>query len=135
MDEAIRNDPQTQFLMYKLAVRSGDVDAAQECLAKVYESSAEDANLLYACVLDAQEMGDKRLILDALQRVLQKCEYKAPATVHLPALLRLTIRLAANVLEESQDGTSNHDPISLVEQLCQLFEGGKNACYLYIPDH
>lgn len=61
---------------------------AAECLDLVCRSSAKDATLLYACVMEAQSAGDKRQAISALERVLEKYDYSAPAGIHLPALLR-----------------------------------------------
>jgi hypothetical protein len=44
--------------------------------------------LLYACVMDAQAVGDKRQAIHALERVIEKYNYTAPTGIHLPALLR-----------------------------------------------
>jgi hypothetical protein len=62
--------------------------SAAECLDVVCRSSAKDATLLYACVMEAQSIGDKRQAINALERVLDKYDYAAPAGIHLPALLR-----------------------------------------------
>jgi hypothetical protein len=62
--------------------------AAVECLDLVCQQSTKDATLLYACVLDAQQCGDKRQAVVALQKVLEKYDYGAPTGVNLPALLR-----------------------------------------------
>lgn len=61
---------------------------AAECLEHICRNSAKDATLLYACVMEAQSTGDKKQAIYALQRVLDKYEYNAPAGIHLPALLR-----------------------------------------------
>lgn len=74
------------------ALTSGDNDelilAAADCLDVVCRNSSKDATLLYACVMEAQSFGDKRQAINALERVLDKYDYTAPAGVHLPALLR-----------------------------------------------
>jgi hypothetical protein len=62
--------------------------AATECMDYVCRSSAKDATLLYACVMEAQSAGDKRQAIGALERVLDKYDYSAPAGINLPALLR-----------------------------------------------
>ena len=54
----------------------------------VCQHSTKDDTLLYACVLEAQQAGDKRQAVIALQKVLEKYGYGTPAGVHLPALLR-----------------------------------------------
>lgn len=38
--------------------------------------------------MEAQSTGDKKQAINALQHVLDKYEYSAPAGIHLPALLR-----------------------------------------------
>ena len=48
----------------------------------------QDATLLFACVMEAHDSGDKRQAINALERVLDKYDYSAPAGIHLPALLR-----------------------------------------------
>lgn len=64
------------------------ITVATDCLDHVCRSSAKDATLLYACVMEAQSAGDKRQAIGALERVLDKYDYNAPAGIHLPALLR-----------------------------------------------
>lgn len=74
------------------ALTSGDsgelILVAADCLDVVCRNSSKDATLLYACVMEAQSVGDKRQAINALERVLDKYDYTAPAGVHLPALLR-----------------------------------------------
>ena len=112
----------TRFLMYKIAIRCGEVELAAECLQLISSSSEKDLTLLYACVLDAQQAGDKTQTLAALQLVLEKYGYGAHSSVHLPSLLRLTINLTITALEEAKEG---QDLESNIEKICKLFEGGK----------
>ena len=95
---------ETQYLMYKLGLRSGDselgsecpsgtVDVAEfstaaRCLDSIYGGSAKDSTLLYACVLEAHQHGQKEQALCAMQKVLDKHDYDSPPGLHLPALLR-----------------------------------------------
>ncbi|KAI9795239.1 MAG: hypothetical protein M1835_006135 [Candelina submexicana] len=88
MSDAGRATPMTKYLMFKVALRGGDTDFAAECLNAVCDNSTDDATLLYACVLEAQQSGDKIQVAAALQKVLDKYDYGAPHGVHLPALLR-----------------------------------------------
>jgi hypothetical protein len=62
---------------------------ASDCLDVVCRQSAKDATLLYACVIEAQSVGDKRQAIAALEKVLDKYNYSAPTGIQLPALLRL----------------------------------------------
>lgn len=103
MTESGRDEPVTRYLMYKVGLQSGDDDLgkvrmsvvltwltalAAECLDHICRSSAKDATLLYACVMEAQSSGSKRQAISALGKVLDRYEHSAPAGVHLPALLR-----------------------------------------------
>jgi hypothetical protein len=104
MSDSSRDEPVTRYLMYKAGLGSGDMDlgedpapagcsrtlttTAAECLDYICRSSAKDATLLYACVMEAQGTGDKKQAISALERVLDKYDYSAPAGIHLPALLR-----------------------------------------------
>ena len=104
MSESNRVDPSTQYLLYKLALKCKDqqlgsarfrmegfwywIWAAIECLDSISLLSTKDANVLYACVLEAQRTGEHLLTVTSLQRVLTKYDYGAPNTIHLPALLR-----------------------------------------------
>lgn len=121
MSDVAKNEPMTRFLMYKIAIRCEEVEFAAECLQIISSSSVKDSTLLYACVLDAQQIGDKVQTLTALQLVLENFGHGAPSTIHLPSLLRLTIGLTVMLLDKSE-GSSDVD--DTVEKLCNLYEGG-----------
>jgi hypothetical protein len=151
MTDSGRDEPVTRYLMYKVGLGSGDVDlgedpascgcgrtlttTAAECLDYICRSSAKDATLLYACVMEAQGTGDKKQAISALERVLNRYDYSAPEGIHLPALLRYVInssfdiiidpcRTTARLLKSEllKDGVVDH---GVMEQLCKVFEGGK----------
>ncbi|KAF2130996.1 SPO22-domain-containing protein [Dothidotthia symphoricarpi CBS 119687] len=113
-----KDEPVTRYLMYKLGIQSNDTDLAGECLDVICRNSSKDATLLYACVMEAQNAGDKRQAIIALERVLDKYDYSAPAGIHLPALLRSTARLLQSELVK--DGNIDSD---IMGQLCTVFEG------------
>ncbi|KAI9792395.1 MAG: hypothetical protein M1816_002279 [Peltula sp. TS41687] len=112
--------PMTQYLMFKVALRSGEKEFAAECLDAICNNITDDATLLYACVLEAQETADKLVAAAALQRVLEKCEHRPPEEVHMPALLRSTARLYISELGKDADETA------LIEKICTLFEKGES---------
>ncbi|KAH3908764.1 hypothetical protein HBH56_171760 [Parastagonospora nodorum] len=118
MSENSRDEPVTRYLMYKAGIQTQDVELAAECLDHICRSSAKDATLLYACAMEAQSNGDKKQAINALERVLDKYDYSAPAGIHLPALLRCTSRLLQSEL--IKDGAI--EP-SVMEQLCKVLEG------------
>ncbi|OBT96970.1 hypothetical protein VE01_05545 [Pseudogymnoascus verrucosus] len=118
-----KDDPMTRFLMFKIAIRSNELELASACLGKVYEAATDDYTMIYACVIDAQQVGDRTLALAGLQLVLQKYEYNAPSAVNFPALLRCMIRFILSQLE-SGEPEKDIDVPSAVDQLCRLFDGG-----------
>jgi hypothetical protein len=124
MSEVAKNEPMTRFLMYKIAIRSDETEFAAECLQVISSSSLKDPTLIYGCVLDAQQIGDKSQTLAALQLVLEKFGYGAPSNIHLPSLLRLTIGLTVSLVD-SKSVEASFDVDETVEKLCRLFEGGK----------
>ena len=116
--------------MYKIAIRCDEVQFASECLQIISAASPKDPTLLYACVLDAQQVGDKSQTLIALQLVLEKFGYGAPSTIHLPSLLRLTIGLTVTMIDESKVTEGSIEADESVEKLCRIFEGGKMFAFL-----
>ncbi len=117
--------------MYKIAIRSGDADLASECLEVVHQSSPKDTSLLYACVIDAQEVGDKKMTLTALQLLLEKHQFSPPSSIHLPALFRCTIRLLNAQLDSRNNSQVEFDSDGIADQLGKLFEGGKGPADLF----
>ncbi len=127
MSESARDEPMSRFLLYKVAVRSGDIDLAAECLAIVSASSTEDPTLMYACCLDAQQAGNKTQTLLALQLVLENYTCKPSAGLHFPSLIRLAIGLMESILDEppNKDGSENSETI--IERMCIAFEKASGA--------
>jgi hypothetical protein len=83
----MRSSVSLSFLLSQLTL----IQIAAECLDHVCRSSAKDATLLYACVMEAQSAGSKRQAINALEKVLERYEHSAPAGIHLPALLRYVL--------------------------------------------
>ncbi|KAI9844559.1 MAG: hypothetical protein M1837_005518 [Sclerophora amabilis] len=88
MSDQSKRAPLTVYLMFKAAVRDGDAELTTKYLDAICIEESKDANLLYACVLEAQESGDKLLASATLQRVLERCNRETSSEVHLPALIR-----------------------------------------------
>ncbi|KAI0900547.1 SPO22-domain-containing protein [Annulohypoxylon nitens] len=124
MSESARKEPMTMYLAYKLALRNGDREMASECLKNISEASSNDPQYLYACCMDAQEAEDKMCAIEALRHLIQKCECSSPDAIHLPALLRVAIRLETSLMN---DQSHISKIASLVEDTCQVFEGAVTA--------
>jgi hypothetical protein len=127
MSDSAKKEPMTRFLMYKIAIRCGETDLAAENLEIISSATTKDPTLLYACCLDAQQSGNKLQTIAALQLVLEKYGYSAPSTIHLPSLLRTTIKLMVTLPQEPQYSATSDDVEVSVEKLCKAFEGGKNS--------
>ncbi|KAI1381649.1 SPO22-domain-containing protein [Hypoxylon crocopeplum] len=121
MSELAKREPMTLYLGYKLALRSGSREMASECLGYISEVSLKDPQYLYACCVDAQEAEDKTCAIEALQHLIQKSEYSSPDVIHLPALLRVVIRLEMSLMNDQC--RSDADCELLVDDICQVFEG------------
>jgi hypothetical protein len=133
MSDMAKNEPMTRFLMYKVAIRCNELTFASECLQVVGSPSTKDATLLYACVLDAQQVGNRLQAVAALQLVLDKHSDVPVGMVHLPSLLRVTIKLTSSLLDDtkpSEDASS----LGIVERLCKLFEDSKLLISTYNPN-
>ncbi|KAL2071470.1 hypothetical protein VTL71DRAFT_12705 [Oculimacula yallundae] len=114
----------SRFLMYKIAVRCDEQELAAECLHIISSASPNDLKLLYACVLDAQQAGNKRQTLAALQLVLDRTTFETTA-VNLASLLRLTVTLTVQTLDEAAQ--KHNDPTEFeatLDKLCVMYEKG-----------
>lgn len=122
MSNSAKEEPLSRFLMYKIAIRIEDVELAAECLERV-ASCSEDTSLLFACVLDAQQVGNRKHVLDALWLVLDKCGYGAQDNVRLPSIIRMIIILLISMIdtEKTPAGYAREN----IEKLCIIFEKGK----------
>ncbi|KAK7183868.1 hypothetical protein PSPO01_10204 [Paraphaeosphaeria sporulosa] len=112
-----QEDRMTRYLMYKVALHGNDPGLAAECLDSVCRQSSKDTSLLYACVIEAQQSGNKREGIAALEKLLEKYSDHAPAGVNLPALLRMTVRLLTSELVK--DAVLQKD---VFEQICRTFD-------------
>lgn len=117
-----QKDPTSQYLLYKASIRSGDTDMATECLENLAQSNV-NFQLLYACVADAQRVGDRLVTLQAMKKLAAAYDYENPGPVHLPALLRCTVMVMHNLLK----GNEERDQSPVIEDLCQIFDNGEQC--------
>lgn len=124
LPDQARNEPETRYLLHKAAIRSEDEDLAAECLEHI--AKAKDDRLLYACAVDAVASANKMCALKALRKLALKYDF-GPRKVHLPALLRCTLRTNMSLLKsEGKDMADSESQGMLVECLCETFERGKS---------
>ncbi|KAI0601756.1 meiosis protein SPO22/ZIP4 like-domain-containing protein [Biscogniauxia sp. FL1348] len=125
MSDNTKEEPRTMYLAYKLALANNDQKMAIDYLGRICESSSKDLRYLYACCVDAQKKNDKHITSEALRQLVKRYDHTSFGEIHLPALLRLLIRMEISLLHE-QDQTKD-DRHSLLEDLCDVFEGAVAA--------
>ncbi|KAH9898758.1 meiosis protein SPO22/ZIP4 like-domain-containing protein [Xylariomycetidae sp. FL2044] len=121
MSEATKQEPMTAYLAYKLALRSGNREMANECLQTVSDGPSQDLKFLFACCLEAQQMEDKMCALQALQQLAKKKELETSNGIHFPALLRVLVRLHLSMMNDKSDQDINHE--MLIDDLIAVLEG------------
>ena len=122
---AAQDEASTRYLMYKVAIRQGDRNMAVDCLRTVAKASTEDPKFIYACVLDAQEAEDRRCAVEAMKILAMRDDIGPTNELHLPALLRCTIRLLCSILESESKEDSAAETL-MIDDICALFEQGRS---------
>lgn len=97
---AVRNEPSTRYLAFKIALQSNDQALAEESIEVVARSAGKVPTYLYACALDAQQSQMRPMAIIALQAILDK----KPPGAHIASILRCTARLLIAEIEASQKG-------------------------------
>jgi hypothetical protein len=123
MSEETKADPLTRYLAFKVAVRNGDIDIVADCLSVIADSGAND--LLYACVLEANQANDQLCTLQALKKLQTVYGRAMSHIVHLPAVYRTMIRIICMILKRAE--LDMDDRALLVQDLCDAFDGVVSA--------
>ncbi|KAI5200557.1 hypothetical protein E4T39_05665 [Aureobasidium subglaciale] len=118
MSDSGKQAVMTQYLMYKIALREGNAELAAKSLEGVLKASSKDTEkYLHACVLEAQQSGDRRQFIITMNTVLEFNERNPSSNVMLPVLLRC---IAGSIETElDQNGMSLDAGLT---ELCKVFE-------------
>lgn len=108
-----QNEGMTRYLAYKLALKSNDIRLAGECLESLVKRVDREPRYLYACVLEAQQSGNRAMAVATFQALVNQ----PPNGVQLPALFRCTARL---LMEEV--GDRSQAKAEATSELVHLFE-------------
>lgn len=114
-----QQDSITQYLMYRVTIRSGDMELASECIENVAAASSTSMELLYACAADSQRVGNRLAAVEAMKKLAEVYDCKRPGQVHLPALFRCTIMLLHGLL-----GDKEVERDMVIADLCKMFDAG-----------
>lgn len=117
-----QNEPLTRYLMFKVSLISWDHDLGCQSIQHLTKSAdrTKTQDILYACIREAQHVGDRLCTLAALKAMIDNFS-SASSTTHLPSILRCTIRLV-HTIESQQENSVRED--QLVGDVCHAFEKG-----------
>lgn len=94
----------SQFLLFKLSLRVSDdeegrisdpevevhmlIVIAIKCIERMCDQPNPDKRAIYACVMDAEEVDNKRVVHIGLRKVIDNLERMPSDSAHIPTLLR-----------------------------------------------
>ncbi|PHH69992.1 hypothetical protein CDD82_7396 [Ophiocordyceps australis] len=121
MPKGAQDDALSRYLMFKVSLVSWDHELGCESIGQLSKSTdaARSLDMLYACIREAQEFGDKLCTLAALKAVCSGWSLDETTSSNLPSILRCTIRLIH--LTEQEDKTTTHEA-DFAQDTCELFE-------------
>ncbi|KAG9562955.1 SPO22-domain-containing protein, partial [Aureobasidium melanogenum] len=118
MSDQGKSAAMTQYLMYKLALHENDTELATESLEGILKSSSKDTEkYLYACALEAQQMGDRKQFIATLNKILKLHEKNSLNDVRLAVLLRCIV---GSIETELKNNDTRLD--AGLTELCKVFE-------------
>ncbi|KAG9530791.1 SPO22-domain-containing protein, partial [Aureobasidium melanogenum] len=118
MSDQGKSAAMTQYLMYKLALQENDTELATRSLEGVSKSSSKNSEkYLYACALEAQQIGDRKQFIATLNKILELHEKNSLNDVRLAVLLRCIVGSIETELK------NNNMPLDTgLTELCKVFE-------------
>ncbi|KAM0409632.1 hypothetical protein ACHAPZ_000206 [Fusarium culmorum] len=118
MPKDIQDEPLTRYLMFKVALMSWNHELGRQCieyLGKMPDKS-QCRDIIYACVRDAQNAGDRMMTLETLKAATETFDMEGASTSNLPSLFRCAIRLV-HLIETPPDEDADGVP-ELAEDTC-----------------
>lgn len=126
MPDGPREEALTSYLMFKVSLLSWDHDLGRQCIEHLSRCAdkARGRDMLYACVREAQQAGDKICTLAALKSVVGSCDAGNKCASNFPSVLRCTVRLM-RMVEDDDDDADGHG--ALTGDICDAFEKGTSS--------
>lgn len=116
----------TSYLMFKVSLLGWDHDLGRQSIVQLTKSSdlARRRDILYACVREAQQFGDRLCTLESLKAVANSWTIGGVASESLPAILRCTIRLMHMDEDENDVRQGRTEKPDFSEDICKVFSRG-----------
>lgn len=126
MPRRCQNEILSNYLLFRIALRSWDHQTARECIERISANADKDEAraVLYACVREAQQTGDKLCALTALKEIATKIRDGEETPPNLPIILRCAIRLLS-IMDDTSPANSSEHTTTAAEDICVMFEIGK----------
>ena len=125
-----QNEALTRYLMFKVSLQCWDCDLGKDCIEQVsrYADERKSQDILYACVREAQQVGDKLCTLTALKAIAQQWNTGKASTSVLTSILRCSVRLIRSLEEQQGTGCEIQDErVKYTEDTCLAFERGRHS--------
>ncbi|OJD17226.1 hypothetical protein AJ78_02663 [Emergomyces pasteurianus Ep9510] len=118
MPEASKSESLSQYLLYRVALLDQDAELAKGCLETLSKQGAGSENYILACIAETRHIEDKYQEVMALRILLDMLDKKSLDGIHLPALLRYTIRLLVAEVSSADQSIQ----LEVIENTCSVFE-------------
>ncbi|KAF4589779.1 TPR-like protein [Ophiocordyceps camponoti-floridani] len=125
MSSGPQHDSLTSYLMFKVSLLSWDHELGCRSVARLGANSGtvRGRDMLYACVREAQQFGDRVCAVAALRAVAKGWEVGPVVAEGLPAVLRCMIRLMClNGEEEEAEEEEAEKRDEFAAETCAVFE-------------
>ncbi|PHH59291.1 hypothetical protein CDD81_3415 [Ophiocordyceps australis] len=122
MPKGAQDDGLSRYLMFKVSLVSWDHELGRESIGQLSKSrdAATRLDMLYACIREAQEFGDKLCTLAALKAVCNGWTLDERPPGNLASMLRCTIRLIH--LAEEEETVAEEHQADFAQETCEVFE-------------
>lgn len=128
MPESAQNDMLTRYLMFRVSLSSWDCELGCESIQHLSKCAdkAKCQDILYACIREAQHVGDKICTLEALKVVAESWDANKTSAANLPPILRCTIHFIHKVEADEEVSEVLGQKTVFVEDLCRTYEKGES---------
>ncbi|KAL7799887.1 meiosis protein SPO22/ZIP4 like domain-containing protein [Trichoderma ceciliae] len=120
MSENAKSHLLTRYLTFKVSLIDWDHELGCESikhLSKLSDSS-QGRDVLYACIREAQQMGDKLCTLAALQAIVESWKVEKETPSNLTSILRCSIRLIYLIEEQVGENEARSQSMAYADDLC-----------------